>query len=52
MAGLRHRVGHVLVPHSHDAGDKVDAAMETSREGIRTLWISLATLGATAAVQR
>ena len=25
--------------------------METSREGIRTLWISLATLGATAAVQ-
>ena len=51
MAGLRHRVGHVLVPHSHDAGDKVDAAMETSREGIRTLWISLATLGVTAAVQ-
>jgi divalent metal cation (Fe/Co/Zn/Cd) transporter len=51
IAGLRHRVGHVLVPHSHDAGDKVDAAMETSREGIRTLWISLATLGATAAVQ-
>lgn len=47
IAGLRHRVGHVLVPHSHDAGDKVDAAMETSREGIRTLWISLATLGAT-----
>ena len=49
--GLRHRVGHMLVPHSHDTGDKVDAAMETSREGIRTLWISLATLGATAVVQ-
>jgi cation diffusion facilitator family transporter len=41
----------MLVPHSHDTGDKVDAAMETSREGIRTLWISLATLGATAVVQ-
>ena len=51
MAGLRHRVGHVLVPHSHDAGDKVDAAMEASREGMRTLWISLVTLGVTAAVQ-
>jgi len=51
MTGLRHRVGHMLVPHSHYTGDKVDAAMETSREGIRTLWISLATLGATAVVQ-
>jgi cation diffusion facilitator family transporter len=49
--GLRHRVGHVVVPHSHEARDKVDAAMETSREGLRTLWISLAVLGVTAAVE-
>ncbi|MCX5195509.1 cation diffusion facilitator family transporter [Streptomyces sp. NBC_00249] len=48
---LWHRVVHLVRPHSHDAGDKVDAAMETSREGMRTLWISLAVLGATAAVQ-
>ena len=31
--------------------DKVDAAMETSREGMRTLWISLAVLGVTAVIQ-
>ena len=52
MAGLRHRVGHVLVPHSHDAADKVDAAMETSREGMRTLWLSLGILGATRRCRR
>ena len=51
LAGLRHRLGHLLTPHSHDAADKVDSAMETSREGIRALWISLAVLGATAAIQ-
>jgi cation diffusion facilitator family transporter len=48
---LRHKAGHVLRPHSHDSGDKVDSAMEASREGMRTLWISLAILGATAMVQ-
>jgi cation diffusion facilitator family transporter len=50
-ARLRHRLGHVLTPHSHDAADRVDAAMESSREGIRALWISLLVLGATAATQ-
>jgi cation diffusion facilitator family transporter len=49
--GLRHRVGHVVVPHSHEPRDQVDAAMEGSREGLRTLWISLAVLGLTAVVQ-
>ncbi|MGO4462331.1 cation diffusion facilitator family transporter [Streptomyces sp. M-16] len=49
--GLRHRLVHLLTPHGHEAADKVDAAMETSREGMRTLWTSLAVLGATAAVQ-
>jgi cation diffusion facilitator family transporter len=45
------RVRHLLVPHSHHAADRVDAAVRTSREGMRALWISLATLGVTAAVQ-
>jgi cation diffusion facilitator family transporter len=41
----------VVRPHSHDAGDKVDAAMEASAQGIRALWISLAVLVATAVLQ-
>ncbi|MCX5380568.1 cation diffusion facilitator family transporter [Streptomyces sp. NBC_00091] len=49
--GPRRRLAHLLTPHGHEAADKVDAAMEASREGMRTLWISLAVLGATAALQ-
>jgi cation diffusion facilitator family transporter len=49
--GLFDGVRHVLRPHSHDVADKVDAAMETSAEGIRALWISLAVLGGTALLQ-
>jgi len=45
------RLRHLLRPHSHDAADQVDAALEASAEGMRTLWISLAALGATACVQ-
>ena len=41
----------MLRPHSHDAADKVDSAMEASAEGIRALWISLAVLGGTALLQ-
>jgi len=47
----RHEIGHFLRPHSHDTADKVDSALETSRDGIRATWISLAVLGVTAAVQ-
>ncbi|MBM9504304.1 cation diffusion facilitator family transporter [Actinacidiphila acididurans] len=50
-AGLRHRLAHLVGPHRHDTADKVDPALEGSREGIRTLWLSLLVLGATAAVQ-
>ena len=46
-----HKLSHLITPHSHDSADKVDQAMETSREGIRALWISLAVLGATAVLQ-
>src|SRR6266702_2589074 len=47
----RGRLGHLLRPHSHEAADQVDAAMESSREGMRTLWISLGVLGVTALIQ-
>jgi cation diffusion facilitator family transporter len=46
-----HAVSHLVTPHSHDTADKIDAAMEASREGIRVLWLSLAVLAATAATQ-
>src|SRR5260370_42174491 len=42
---------HLLRPHSHQAADKVDAAMESSAEGMRALWLSLAGLAATAVIQ-
>ena len=45
------RLRHLLRPHSHEAADQVDAAMESSREGMRTLWISLGVLGITALIQ-
>src|SRR6266581_3262896 len=47
LAGLR----HVLRPHSHEAADKVDTAMEASAAGLRALWISLAALAVTAVLQ-
>jgi cation diffusion facilitator family transporter len=48
---LRARLTHLIRPHSHDAAGKADAALESSAEGIRALWISLAILGATACAQ-
>ncbi|MEU3059132.1 cation diffusion facilitator family transporter [Streptomyces subrutilus] len=51
LSRARDRLAHLLAPHGHHAGDKVDAAVETSREGMRTLWASLAVLGLTTAVQ-
>jgi len=51
LARLRHRLAHLLTPHSHAAVDKVDTALETSRDGLRTLWISLGILGLTSLIQ-
>ncbi|RFS86812.1 cation transporter [Actinomadura spongiicola] len=48
---FRGRVSHVLRPHSHEAADKVDSAMEANAQGMRALWISLAGLGATTVLQ-
>ena len=49
--GLVVRSRHMLRSHSHEAADRVDAAMEGSAEGMRTLWISLGVLGLTALIQ-
>ena len=50
-AGVLARLRHLLRPHSHEAADQVDAALEGSAEGLRALWISLAGLAVTAALQ-
>ena len=49
--GTLARLLHAVRPHSHEAADRVDTAMEASAAGMRALWISLAVLGATAAIQ-
>ncbi|WP_448623619.1 cation diffusion facilitator family transporter [Geodermatophilus sp. URMC 64] len=46
--GLRGRLAH---PHSHDAADAVDAALESSARGIRAVKTSLVALAVTAALQ-
>jgi cation diffusion facilitator family transporter len=45
------RLRHRLTPHSHDHSTRVDAALESSRTGLRALWISLLLLGITAGLQ-
>lgn len=44
-------ITHFFKPHSHDAADSIDDALEGSREGIRTLKISFIILGLTALLQ-
>ncbi|MGP3980164.1 cation diffusion facilitator family transporter [Streptomyces sp. KR80] len=46
-----HQLRHPVKPHSHESADKIDHALESSAEGMRALWISLAVLGATAVAQ-
>ncbi|CAL9377419.1 cation diffusion facilitator family transporter [Streptomyces sp. enrichment culture] len=48
---LRHRLAHLLTPHSHETADKLDSALESSARGMRALWVSLAVLGVTALAQ-
>ncbi|XVV10579.1 cation diffusion facilitator family transporter [Actinoplanes sp. CA-131856] len=45
------RLRHAITPHSHDTATRVDPALEGSAAGLRALWMSLAALGATAALQ-
>jgi cation diffusion facilitator family transporter len=48
---LGDRLRHLVAPHSHDTTDKLDSALESSREGLRALWISLIGLSLTAVLQ-
>src|SRR6476660_6056703 len=41
----------VFAPHSHDASDSIDGALESSAAGIRAVKISLLALGATSVAQ-
>ena len=50
-AGLKGFVLSIFRPHSHDAADSVDLALEASAEGIRAVKISLVGLGVTAIAQ-
>jgi Co/Zn/Cd efflux system component len=50
-SGVAARLRHLVRPHSHQAADQVDAVMEASAEGMRTLWITLSILGLTAVIQ-
>jgi cation diffusion facilitator family transporter len=45
------RLKELVAPHSHDAADSVDPALETSAKGTHALVVSLAVLGATALLQ-
>ena len=49
--GLRGALMEIFRPHSHDAADSTDAALESSDEGIRALKISLVALLTTAVLQ-
>lgn len=49
--GLKGFVLSIFKPHSHDAADSIDSALEASAEGVRALKISLLALGATAVAQ-
>jgi cation diffusion facilitator family transporter len=49
--GLRGALMEVIAPHSHDAADSIDGALESSAAGIRAVKISLVVLGMTAVAQ-
>jgi cation diffusion facilitator family transporter len=49
--GLKGWLHEMFVPHSHDAADSVDDALEASAQGIRAVKASLLVLGVTASAQ-
>ncbi|WP_083889114.1 cation diffusion facilitator family transporter [Nocardia pneumoniae] len=49
--GLLGALREILVPHSHDAADSMDDALEASAIGIRAVELGLVVLGCTAALQ-
>ncbi|TSD93775.1 cation transporter [Skermania sp. ID1734] len=50
-SGMVGVIKEIFAPHSHDAADSVDDALESSAVGIRAVKISLVGLGVTALVQ-
>ena len=51
LKGLRGVIKEIFAPHSHDAADSLDNALESSQAGIRAVKISLVVLGVTAVAQ-
>jgi cation diffusion facilitator family transporter len=49
--GLRAAITEMFAPHSHDAADSLDSALQSSVAGIRAVKLSLLVLGATALAQ-
>lgn len=49
--GMRGLLREIFAPHSHDAADSIDGALESSAAGIRAVKISLLVLGLTAIAQ-
>jgi cation diffusion facilitator family transporter len=49
--GLRGAIKEIFAPHSHDAADSLDGALESSAAGIRAVKTSLLVLAITAVVQ-
>ncbi|WP_407686640.1 cation diffusion facilitator family transporter [Mycobacterium sp. HUMS_1102779] len=49
--GLRGAITEIFAPHSHDAADSLDGALESSAAGIRAVKTSLLVLALTAVVQ-
>ncbi|WP_445155868.1 cation diffusion facilitator family transporter [Arthrobacter sp. Hor0625] len=49
--GLKGWLHELFVPHSHDATDSIDEALESSAQGIRAVKVSLLGLGATSVFQ-
>jgi cation diffusion facilitator family transporter len=51
LSRLRHAFSDLVGGHSHDTADQVDDALTADAAGRRALWISLAGLAVTAAIQ-
>ena len=49
--GVLDALREVFAPHSHDASDSIDGALESSAAGIRAVKVSLVALGATSIAQ-
>ena len=49
--GVLAKLKHLVVPHSHDHSEVIESSYESSEVGIRTAWIGLAGMMATAVAQ-